>query len=69
MYHWAVIQEARARITVTVLNENDNNPEFSKTGYSLTAVSDEEMVGQVRASDPDQSDDGITYSIIQSEYR
>lgn len=52
-----------------MLNENDNNPEFSQSSYTFTAVNDNDMVGQVRASDPDQSDEGISYRIIPSENR
>ncbi|XP_013776929.1 protocadherin Fat 4-like, partial [Limulus polyphemus] len=59
--------EARAPVTVEVLDENDNAPKFEKTHYVLN-IPQESKVGrsiiQIHASDPDADNNGeVTYWI------
>ena len=61
-------RSGEAQVWVTVLDSNDNSPEFEDTDYTLR-LSDEarrgQFVGKVRAVDPDTADhSNIRYAII-----
>ena len=54
-------------LTVTILDMNDNPPEFTQTEYRFEIAEDadvSDLVGEVRASDPDKGQNGtVSYSI------
>lgn len=58
-------------LTITILDENDNPPEFSKQSYEFTIVENSPEgypVGPVSATDADLGENSVvTYSILQTE--
>ena len=58
-------------LTITILDENDNPPEFSKQSYEFSIVENRpegSSVGSVSATDADLEENGVvTYSILQTE--
>nr|CAD7392289.1 unnamed protein product [Timema cristinae] len=61
---------ATARVVVTVLDANDNDPKFSQESYEFWVEENRvrgTTVGQVKATDPDlESNGALRYSIIPS---
>nr|CAD7585579.1 unnamed protein product [Timema genevievae] len=61
---------ATARVVVTVLDANDNDPKFSQDSYEFWVEENRvrgTTVGQVKATDPDlESNGALRYSIIPS---
>lgn len=65
-------QSDEAEVTIYILNENDNNPEFGKKSYRFgMEYSPQGIVGTVSASDADftSSAEEINYRILHSDVR
>ncbi|XP_069130868.1 protocadherin gamma-A10-like [Argopecten irradians] len=55
-------QTGTTSVRVTILDENDNRPKFSETVYTFSVrenLSDSVHVGNVKASDPDEGQNGV----------
>ncbi|XP_055874669.1 protocadherin Fat 4-like isoform X2 [Biomphalaria glabrata] len=65
-----LFESDRSAVTITVLDENDNSPVFTKSSYNFKINrTDTGFVGQVTATDADALHNGeVLYSLLQSSF-
>ncbi|KAK7005343.1 protocadherin-like wing polarity protein stan [Biomphalaria glabrata] len=65
-----LFESDRSAVTITVLDENDNSPVFTKSSYNFKINrTDTGFVGQVTATDADVLHNGeVLYSLLQSSF-